>query len=133
MEKIRWSCISLGSVRLRVRVLWNKAGGEIRGPEREVVGTWFVKVLMRYTQRNTVCISSQAGCGMACPFCATGEGGVTRQLSTAEILEQVRAAAGGMPGPEHRRLFNVVVLGVGEALADFQPGLGAVRCSNRPP
>ncbi len=56
-------------------------------------GTTFESVLMRYPNRNTVCISSQAGCGMACPFCATGQGGLTRNLSTAEILEQVRAAA----------------------------------------
>ena len=60
---------------------------------RAVDGTTFESVLMRYPQRNTVCISSQAGCGMACPFCATGQGGLTRNLSTAEILEQVRAAA----------------------------------------
>ena len=56
-------------------------------------GTTFESVLMRYPNRNTVCISSQAGCGMACPFCATGQAGLTRNLSTAEILEQVRAAA----------------------------------------
>src|SRR5271163_2140244 len=60
---------------------------------RAIDGTSFESVLMRYPQRNTVCISSQAGCGMACPFCATGQGGLTRNLSTAEILEQVRAAA----------------------------------------
>ena len=60
---------------------------------RAIDGTTFESVLMRYPQRNTVCISSQAGCGMACPFCATGQGGLTRNLSTAEILEQVRAAA----------------------------------------
>ena len=60
---------------------------------RAVDGTTFESVLMRYPQRNTVCISSQAGCGMACPFCATGQGGLKRNLSTAEILEQVRAAA----------------------------------------
>ncbi len=53
-------------------------------------GATFESVLMRYPNRNTVCISSQAGCGMACPFCATGQGGLTRNLSTAEILEQVR-------------------------------------------
>ena len=50
---------------------------------RAVDGTTFESVLMRYPQRNTVCISSQAGCGMACPFCATGQGGLTRNLSTA--------------------------------------------------
>ena len=50
-------------------------------------------VLMRYPDRATVCISSQAGCGMACPFCATGQGGLQRNLSTAEIVDQVRRAA----------------------------------------
>src|SRR6201985_2211887 len=65
---------------------------------RAVDGTTFESVLMRYPQRNTVCISSQAGCGMACPFCATGQGGLTRNLSTAEILEQVRAAAAALRG-----------------------------------
>src|ERR1044071_1830692 len=59
---------------------------------RAVDGTTFESVLMRYPDRNTVCISSQAGCGMACPFCATGQGGVKRNLSTGEIVEQVRAA-----------------------------------------
>ena len=44
---------------------------------RAVDGTTFESVLMRYPQRNTICISSQAGCGMACPFCATGQGGLT--------------------------------------------------------
>ena len=46
-------------------------------------GTLLESVLMRYTERNTLCISSQAGCGMACPFCATGQGGLDRNLSTA--------------------------------------------------
>jgi 23S rRNA (adenine2503-C2)-methyltransferase len=50
-------------------------------------------VLMGYPDRATVCISSQAGCGMACPFCATGQGGLQRNLSTGEIVEQVRQAA----------------------------------------
>ncbi|HEY5854388.1 MAG TPA: 23S rRNA (adenine(2503)-C(2))-methyltransferase RlmN [Aldersonia sp.] len=56
-------------------------------------GTLLESVLMRYPDRNTLCISSQAGCGMACPFCATGQGGLQRNLSTAEIVDQVRAAA----------------------------------------
>lgn len=46
-------------------------------------------VLMRYPRRVTICISSQAGCGMNCPFCATGQAGLTRNLSAAEIVEQV--------------------------------------------
>ena len=51
-------------------------------------GTMLESVLMRYPGRATLCISSQAGCGMACPFCATGQGGLDRNLSTAEIVEQ---------------------------------------------
>ncbi|MDT4911049.1 MAG: rRNA (adenine2503-C2)-methyltransferase [Pseudonocardiales bacterium] len=92
-------------------------------------GALVESVLMRYPARNggreriTVCISSQAGCGMACPFCATGQGGLTRNLSTAEIVDQVRAAArvaalgelGGGPG----RLSNVVFMGMGEPLANY--------------
>src|SRR4051812_31642755 len=98
-------------------------------------GTTFESVLMRYPQRTTVCISSQAGCGMACLFCATGQGGLTRNLSTAEILEQVRAAAaamrdefGGQDGNGSRgRLSNIVFMGMGEPLANYNRVLAAVR------
>lgn len=76
-------------------------------------GATVESVLMRYPQRNTVCISSQAGCGMACPFCATGQGGLTRNLSTAEILEQVRAAAVALRDDFGDRLSNVVFMGMG--------------------
>jgi 23S rRNA (adenine2503-C2)-methyltransferase len=84
-------------------------------------------VLMRYPQRNTVCISSQAGCGMACPFCATGQGGLTRNLSTAEIVEQVRAAAVAVRDDWGDRLSNVVFMGMGEPLANYARVLAAVR------
>ena len=62
-------------------------------------GTLLESVLMRYPDRATVCVSSQAGCGMACPFCATGQGGLNRNLTTAEIVEQVRAAAAATAWP----------------------------------
>src|SRR4051794_10630966 len=52
-------------------------------------GALVESVLMGYQDRATVCVSSQAGCGMACPFCATGQAGLTRNLSTAEIVDQV--------------------------------------------
>lgn len=100
---------------------------------RAVDGTTFESVLMRYPDRNTVCISSQAGCGMACPFCATGQGGLTRNLSTAEILEQVRSASaelrGGDTGEIARggRLSNIVFMGMGEPLANYNRVLAAVR------
>ena len=90
-------------------------------------GTTFESVLMRYPQRTTVCISSQAGCGMACPFCATGQAGLTRNLSTAEILEQVRSAAATMRDEHDGRLSNIVFMGMGEPLANYNRVLAAVR------
>ncbi|QRV02707.1 23S rRNA (adenine(2503)-C(2))-methyltransferase RlmN [Arcanobacterium phocisimile] len=79
-------------------------------------------VLMKYPDRATLCISSQAGCGMACPFCATGQAGLTRNLTTAEIIEQLRyarqAAADGVFG-EPVRVSNVVFMGMGEPLANY--------------
>ncbi|KWX22076.1 RNA methyltransferase [Mycolicibacterium wolinskyi] len=94
---------------------------------RAVDGTTFESVLMRYPQRNTVCISSQAGCGMACPFCATGQGGLKRNLSTAEILEQVRSASAAMRNEHDGRLSNIVFMGMGEPLANYNRVLAAVR------
>jgi 23S rRNA (adenine2503-C2)-methyltransferase len=106
-------------------------GGETRKTLwRAVDGTTFESVLMRYPNRNTVCISSQAGCGMACPFCATGQGGLTRNLSTAEIVEQVRSASVTLReewGPPVQRLSNVVFMGMGEPLANYARVLAAVR------
>lgn len=87
----------------------------------------FESVLMRYPDRNTVCISSQAGCGMACPFCATGQGGLTRNLSTAEILEQVRAAARTCRDEYGGRLSNIVFMGMGEPLANYVRVVAAVQ------
>jgi 23S rRNA (adenine2503-C2)-methyltransferase len=94
-------------------------------------GTLVESVLMRYPERMTVCISSQAGCGMACPFCATGQGGLTRNLSTAEIVDQVVAAArtasrGDLPGGPGR-LSNVVFMGMGEPLANYSRVIAAIR------
>ena len=88
-------------------------------------------VLMRYANRTTLCVSSQAGCGLACSFCATGQLGLTRNLSTAEIVEQVRAAGrsladGDVPGGA-TRLTNVVFMGMGEPLANYKSVLETVR------
>jgi 23S rRNA (adenine2503-C2)-methyltransferase len=94
---------------------------------RAIDGATVESVLMRYPQRHTVCISSQAGCGMACPFCATGQGGLTRNLSTAEILEQIRSAAVQLRDRDGARLSNVVFMGMGEPLANYKRVLAAVR------
>jgi 23S rRNA (adenine2503-C2)-methyltransferase len=116
-------------------------------------GALVESVLMKYPDRVTMCVSSQAGCGMGCPFCATGQAGLTRNLSTAEIVAQVVAgeralrAAGdsksgaGAPGPAHSRVSsksgtavpahsrvsNIVFMGMGEPLANYRNVLGAVR------
>jgi 23S rRNA (adenine2503-C2)-methyltransferase len=78
--------------------------------------------------RVTVCVSSQAGCGMACPFCATGQLGLTRNLSTAEIVDQVVAASAQVPDDEGPgRVSNVVFMGMGEPLANFAAVSAALR------
>lgn len=98
-------------------------------------GTLIESVLMRYPDRITLCVSSQAGCGMACPFCATGQGGLQRNLSTGEIVEQVRLAAraardGAMGEPG--RLSNIVFMGMGEPLANYKRVMEAVRLITAP-
>ena len=82
-------------------------------------GTLLESVGMRYPNRATLCISSQAGCGMNCPFCATGQGGLDRNLSIAEMTEQVRHAAKTL-ADEGSRLSNIVFMGMGEPLANYK-------------
>jgi 23S rRNA (adenine2503-C2)-methyltransferase len=94
-------------------------------------GALVESVLMRYPGRVTMCISSQAGCGMACPFCATGQRGLQRNLSTAEVVEQVMAGArslarGEVPGGR-ARVSNVVFMGMGEPMANYRAVIDAVR------
>ncbi|MBW9216440.1 23S rRNA (adenine(2503)-C(2))-methyltransferase RlmN [Mumia sp. zg.B53] len=94
-------------------------------------GALVESVLMRYPDRATICVSSQAGCGMACPFCATGQGGLQRNMSTGEIIEQVvdgaRAMARGEVPGGPGRLSNVVFMGMGEPMANYKAVIGAVR------
>lgn len=96
-----------------VKWLWALADG------REVE-----TVLMHYPDRSTVCISTQAGCAMACGFCATGQAGFERHLTAGEIVEQVvRARTAAAP----RRLSNVVFMGMGEPLANYDAVWRAVE------
>ena len=81
-------------------------------------------VLMHYPRRTTVCVSSQAGCAMACDFCATGQAGFTRNLTTGEILEQVVQAR---QAAHPRRVDNVVFMGMGEPMANFDRTWAAVE------
>ncbi|CAN5523462.1 23S rRNA (adenine(2503)-C(2))-methyltransferase RlmN [soil metagenome] len=81
-------------------------------------GSRIETVLMLYPDRVTVCVSSQAGCAMACGFCATGQAGFTRQLTVGEIVEQVVVAARDAR-TMGRRLANVVYMGMGEPMANL--------------
>ncbi|MBX3438351.1 MAG: 23S rRNA (adenine(2503)-C(2))-methyltransferase RlmN [Planctomycetaceae bacterium] len=85
-------------------------------------------VLMRETGRRTVCISTQVGCAMGCVFCASGLNGVKRNLATGEILEQVLRLDRLLPAEQ--RITNVVVMGIGEPLANLSALLPALDTLN---
>jgi 23S rRNA (adenine2503-C2)-methyltransferase len=98
-------------------------------PERAQIET----VLMEYDTRNTVCASTQAGCAMGCTFCATGQGGFQRNLTSGEIVEQVlfferelRAANPQLPASTHQ-VTNVVLMGMGEPFANYAALLDALQ------
>ena len=117
-----------------VRHLTCDGGATRKSVWRLFDGAVVESVLMRYPDRVTMCVSSQAGCGMNCPFCATGQAGLTRNMSTGEIVEQVVAGAralsrGELEGAsgQRRRISNVVFMGMGEPLANYRAVLGAVR------
>jgi 23S rRNA (adenine2503-C2)-methyltransferase len=100
-------------------------------------GSLVESVLMGYPDRVTLCVSSQAGCGMGCPFCATGQAGLTRNLSTAEIVDQVvwfaGVAASGVLPHSPARLSHIVFMGMGEPLANYARVLPAIRRLVAPP
>ena len=123
-----------------VRTLEADGGDTLKVVHRLFAGALIESVIMRYDNRVTMCISSQAGCGMNCPFCATGQQGLTRNLSTAEIVEQVVAGArylkqmkgldkadGGSEDTRPLRVSNIVFMGMGEALANYKSTMGAVH------
>lgn len=87
-------------------------------------GATIETVLMAYEDRVTVCVSSQAGCAMGCSFCATGQAGFTRHLTLGEVLEQVMVAS---RAAAPRRLSNVVFMGMGEPLANYDVTVAALR------
>lgn len=123
-----------------VRTLEADGGDTLKVVHRLFDGALIESVIMRYDNRVTMCISSQAGCGMNCPFCATGQQGLTRNLSTAEIVEQVVAGArylkqmkgleeteGGSEDTRPLRVSNIVFMGMGEALANYKATMGTVH------
>jgi 23S rRNA (adenine2503-C2)-methyltransferase len=88
-------------------------------------------VVMRYAERSTLCISSQAGCPIGCPFCATGKFPFGRNLKAHEIVEQAVDAARVLAG-EGRRLSHVVFMGMGEPMANYRAVMDAVRMLSDP-
>jgi 23S rRNA (adenine2503-C2)-methyltransferase len=120
-----------------IRRLTTDSGDTIKFLWKLHDGALVESVLMRYPGRITLCVSSQAGCGMNCPFCATGQAGLTRNMSAAEIVDQVVAAnrvlaEGGLGGrtkgdetPD--RVGNIVFMGMGEPLANYARLMSAVR------
>lgn len=114
-----------------IRVLSADKGKTIKHLWEMYDGARVESVLMGYKDRTTLCISSQAGCGMGCPFCATGQMGLTRNLSTAEIIEQVRLAnlackTGKLPGAD--RVTNIVFMGMGEPMANYKNVIQSLHC-----
>lgn len=88
-------------------------------------------VHMRYNERQSICVSSQAGCAMGCVFCATGQMGFRRHLSSGEIVEQVLYYARQL-GKEGEVVTNVVVMGMGEPFHNYDATLEAVDRLNHP-
>jgi 23S rRNA (adenine2503-C2)-methyltransferase len=91
-------------------------------------------VLMHYQGRRTACISSQVGCGMGCTFCATGQGGLARNLSAGEIVAQVLHFAREIrgqdlqtAGPQGQPVSNIVMMGMGEPLANYEATWQAIE------
>ncbi|MDO4716847.1 MAG: 23S rRNA (adenine(2503)-C(2))-methyltransferase RlmN [Propionibacteriaceae bacterium] len=89
-------------------------------------GSLVESVRMIYPNRVTMCVSSQAGCGMACPFCATGQAGLQRNMSAGEIVSQV------IDGMRQGRVHNIVFMGMGEPLANYNAVLQAIRTMIEP-
>ena len=137
----------LPSLLTSVRPLSCDGGTTLKTLWRLFDGSLIESVLMRYgvpgirssgsgRNRATLCISSQAGCGMACPFCATGQGGLQRNLSAAEILAQVVAGArslrdGEVPGGPGR-INNIVFMGMGEPMANFKAIMATIATLTAP-
>lgn len=124
-----------------VKRLQTDKGDTIKFLWRLFDGALVESVLMRYPGRITLCVSSQAGCGMACPFCATGQAGLTRNMTAGEIVDQIVQAnaviaAGGLGGKkatEHEeRVGNIVFMGMGEPLANYNRLMTAIRTMVKP-
>src|SRR5437762_5003522 len=129
-DAFRWTTVTDDAV------IASDGGNTEKVLHRLADGATVESVLMHYPAtagrraRHTLCISSQAGCAVGCPFCATGELGFARDLETSEILDQVRSAISRMRADE--RLTNIVFMGMGEPLLNLDRVLEAVATLNDP-
>ncbi|MBU6240514.1 MAG: 23S rRNA (adenine(2503)-C(2))-methyltransferase RlmN [Acidobacteria bacterium] len=115
-ESLVWKTESTDETGDTVKFLWHLRDG----------GHPIETVLMLYPDRATVCVSTQAGCAMACGFCATGQAGFNRHLTAGEIVEQVVKAA-RRAQTMGRRVSNIVFMGMGEPLANEAATRAAVE------
>lgn len=123
-ERVPWSSIE------PVKVLESKSGDTIKTLFAARDDKRIEAVLMRHAGgRNTVCVSSQAGCAMKCAFCATGTLGFTRNLSAEEIVDQVLHFARYLK-PREAHITNVVFMGMGEPLHNYEEMMVAIRILN---
>ncbi|MGA7690401.1 MAG: 23S rRNA (adenine(2503)-C(2))-methyltransferase RlmN [Jiangellales bacterium] len=126
--KSLWQLVDGSRVESVLMRYGSSVGSEVPGAVSAELGAESDAADEHPVSRVTVCVSSQAGCGMACPFCATGQLGLTRNLSTAEIVDQVVAASRAVPddqGPG--RVSNVVFMGMGEPMANYAAVVGALH------
>jgi 23S rRNA (adenine2503-C2)-methyltransferase len=124
------STVSFSHLNLVTR-LSSKDGSTVKTLFRLPDGNTLESVLMRYEERNTLCISSQSGCAMGCVFCATGQMGFARNLSSGEIVEQVLFFARELAGTR-QVVTNIVVMGMGEPFHNYDAVLKAIACLNDP-
>jgi 23S rRNA (adenine2503-C2)-methyltransferase len=94
-------------------------------------GSQVETVLMGYEKRRTVCISTQAGCGLGCTFCATGQAGLQRNISAGEIVEQV-LFFDRILHKKKDRLTNIVMMGMGEPFANYNEVMKAIGILTSP-
>ena len=91
-----------------------------------------VRIPLEYEGRFSVCVSSQAGCGLSCAFCATGRIGLLRNLQAWEIIEQIRVVRRGLEDLKRQRVHGIVFQGMGEPLANLDNVLQAIRVACEP-
>jgi len=124
-ESFRFSGLTPGTI------LQSRDGETVKTLLTLVDGKAIEAVLMRYDERNTLCISSQAGCAMGCVFCATGQMGFKRHLSSGEIVEQVLFYARTLK-QQGKRVTNVVLMGMGEPFHNYEASIAAIDRLNHP-